>query len=444
MKNCPVYNSYMEQAESLRQYISDAWKDGTDPDIIEASGQKYRELMKKADILKQHTYAISQQYDGRWLSFFKDPESGKLKRIRKQTKREVEDQLIELYRGSSEKDLKITIETLFPEWQEDMLLRGHSSTAVRYHYDWDRYLKGTEFVNMEIKTLKTSQILKGLIAITEHHGLTMRKFRDLKTIINGILDYAVINDLIDINRARQIRNVSPDIFVQEDDKPDEEQIYSIEEQERFFNECVKLYEKHKNPAYLAIVLNFLLGLRAGELCALKLQDFDFEKHVLISQRAEVKNKTVIDGKPSSAGTKIVNHLKCGHRRRTIIIDPEVTESFVRYIVQRVEETGQECREWLFIRPDGRRMTESNIMHAMQIVNRNAQIKQKGNHAIRKTILTKLIQSKLFSTTDIARQAGHNSFETTQKYYAFARREEKDKSERIGQVLAVNFSLGLSS
>ena len=158
----------------------------------------------------------------------------------------------------------------------------------------------------------------------------------------------------------------------------------------------------------------------------------------------MKIRTVEDGKASSAGTKIVNHLKCGHKKREIIIDPEVTERFVRYIVEKVEATGQNCEEWLFTRPDGCRMTESNIMHAMQNVNRNAKIKQRGNHAIRKTMLTRLIQSKLFSTTDIARQAGHASFETTQKYYAFARKEEIGKSERIGQVVTANFNLGLTS
>ena len=86
MRKKSTQNLYKEEAESLRQMISDAWRDGTDPDIIEAAGQKYRELMKKAEILEKHTYAISQQYDGRWLSFFKDPESRKLKRIRKKTK----------------------------------------------------------------------------------------------------------------------------------------------------------------------------------------------------------------------------------------------------------------------------------------------------------------------------------------------------------------------
>ena len=34
-------------------------------------------------------------------------------------------------------------------------------------------------------------------------------------------------------------------------------------------------------------------------------------------------------------------------KREVIIDPEVTERFVRYIVEKVEATGQNCEEWLY-------------------------------------------------------------------------------------------------
>ena len=84
------------------------------------------------------------------------------------------------------------------------------------------------------------------------------------------------------------------------------------------------------------------------------------------------------------------------------------------------------------------MTESNIMHAMQNANKNAGLPQRGNHSIRKTVITRLIQSRLLSTTDVMRQAGHNSFETTQKYYAFA--DRTDKSAAIGKALGLGISL----
>ncbi len=54
----------------------------------------------------------------------------------------------------------------------------------------------------------------------------------------------------------------------------------------------------------------------------------------------------------------------------------------------------------------------------------------------KTVITRLIQSRLFSTTDVMRQAGHSTYETTQKYYAFA--EKRDRSEAISQ--ALNFRI----
>ena len=50
--------------------------------------------------------------------------------------------------------------------------------------------------------------------------------------------------------------------------------------------AMKQYKKTKNVAYLAIGLNFTLGLRVGEFVALKKEDFS-EKVVHI-QRQEVK------------------------------------------------------------------------------------------------------------------------------------------------------------
>lgn len=86
------------------------------------------------------------------------------------------------------------------------------------------------------------------------------------------------------------------------------------------------------------------------------------------------------------------------------------------------------------------MTESNIMHCVQNARAKCGVGEKTNHNVRKTVITKLIQSRLFSTTDIMRQAGHNSYETTQKYYAFA--DRTDKSADVS--LALNFGISVVS
>lgn len=185
---------------------------------------------------------------------------------------------------------------------------------------------------------------------------------------------------------------------------------------------------------MAVVLNFLLGTRASELCCLKVSDFDFTRHTLLVQRSEVKCRRVNrDGTATSAGVQVVSHLKAGKKERRIVIDESATENFVHYIIEQTEAAGNNCDEWLFTRRDGSRMTEANVMHAMQNARAKSGLTGKTNHNIRKTVITRLIQSRLFSTTDVMRQAGHSSFETTQKYYAFAT-DDSERSKRIGQAL----------
>lgn len=83
--------------------------------------------------------------------------------------------------------------------------------------------------------------MAALIDTVNAHGKTIRKYRDLKSILNGIFDFAIENDIIDINRARQIRRVRQDAFAPARTKTDAEQIFSEEEQEAFANACFDLY-----------------------------------------------------------------------------------------------------------------------------------------------------------------------------------------------------------
>lgn len=427
---------YTDELNDLQKQILLLWTEPEAEGKIEAVEHRRRDIMQKIKILQQHPYPITQQRDGRWITYYRSKEKGSVrKQIHRKTKEEVEEVLIALYKEEESDQRSYTIKELFTEWVQDLEMRGQRATAVRYIYDYDKYLKAAEIVEKDIREIKASEIMTALIDTVNAHEQTIRKYRDLKSIFNGIFDYAIERDIVDINRARQIKRVRQDAFAPARTKTDAEQIFSEEEQAAFVNACFDLYFVRGNPAYLAVVLNFLLGVRAGELCCLKLTDFDFKRHKLLVQRSEVKQRRVNkDGTATSAGVQVVSHLKAGKNERRIDIDESVTEEFVRYIIEQTEAAGGNCDEWLFTRRDGSRMTEANIMHAMQNARKRSGLTGKTNHNIRKTVITRLIQSKLFSTTDIMRQAGHSSFETTQRYYAFAI-DDSEKAKNLTKTLA---------
>ena len=54
---------------------------------------------------------------------------------------------------------------------------------------------------------------------------------------------------------------------------------------------------------------------------------------------------------------------------------------------------------------------------MSQLNDEAGLEQRSTHKIRKTVISRLIESGLFSSTQVKERAGHKDFHTTQRYYA---------------------------
>lgn len=104
--------------------------------------------------------------------------------------------------------------------------------------------------------------------IAEMH-LTDRQFKDLKSIMNMIFDYAVSFDVIQINLSRQVRGFSDKNFKQEVEKPVEKIVYNADAKHSVITEAMEQFLKTQNIAYIAVCLNFSLGLRVGELVALR-------------------------------------------------------------------------------------------------------------------------------------------------------------------------------
>ena len=57
----------------------------------------------------------------------------------------------------------------------------------------------------------------------------------------------------------------------------ETQVYNTDEYHNIIEDLWKSYDKKHEPRFLSIVCNFLMGLRAGELCALRWRDLDMKK-----------------------------------------------------------------------------------------------------------------------------------------------------------------------
>jgi len=160
-----------------------------------------------------------------------------------------------------------TLRSLYPDWEDyckDSL--SNSEKTIREHrHIWNNQLQNEKIVDKDIKELKTIDFLEFFRTITKHKAITKQRFKDIRSVLNGIMKYALEKEYIQNNPISAI-NIKQFKF-----KASNTQIspYTKEERSKLINHIksntMDLYD-------LAIILDFQLTIRIGELKALKFSD----------------------------------------------------------------------------------------------------------------------------------------------------------------------------
>jgi len=159
-----------------------------------------------------------------------------------------------------------------------------------------------------------------------------------------------------------------------------------------------------NPLHRAVILLLAhTGLRASELCALRLGD------VVLSER---KGKLIVRGK--------------GEKVREVPLNAEAREAL---------------REWLSVRPAasddhlfiGRRgpLTPSGVWRIVAQYARRAGLEDVHPHVLRHTFATRLLREAGADLVVVAELLGHESFNTTARYTRPSEKDLEGAVERLG-------------
>ena len=143
-----------------------------------------------------------------------------------------------------------------------------------------------------------------------------------------------------------------------------------------------------DASFLAVKINFLLGLRVGELVALKWSDWSDVSHLHIV-REEIRDQT-------ENRFEVVEHTKTNQDRFVILV-PKAIET-----LKRIERQG----EYMFMR-DGKRIIANRIAVILRI-------SVKSSHKMRKTYASNLNASGV-PLDCIREMLGHNNLNTTLGY-----------------------------
>ena len=349
---------------------------------------------KKEQVIKNHSFAITEPTDTnpRWQTYFKGPD-GNRKLIRAKTKDELYDKLVPLYFSDASIN-KMTFEDLFNEWLAyKKELSNSSNTPMRHRQRYEKYFKPSPLNGMKIRGISELALERECNRIVKDYNLSSKEWVNAKTILNGMFKYAVRKNYLLSNPIDKIEITVK--FRQIVKKTGKTQTYNTEEL-RDLNEYLDTkYSETHDSAFLAVKLNFMLGLRVGELVSLKWDDICDEKHIHII-REEIRDQ-------ATGKLEVVEHTKT-HTDRFVILIPKAIE-----LLNSMEHTG----EFIFTR-DGNRLTSRQINYVLEKYAERTNQKTKSSHKMRKTYAS-LLNANGVPIDAIREQLGHSNLSTTYGY-----------------------------
>ena len=380
---------------------------------------------EREEILKNHPYAISFGGDGRWRTYVKDPDDeSKRRMLAKTVRKDLEDALVDYYRELDETLQKrsITLRDLYPKWLAYKEKHTRAETYItRIESDWKKFYQSDPIVDKPIASLKKLELDEWAHQLIKDHDMTRKMYYNVSLILRQCLVYAVDLEIIESNPFEKVHIDSRRMFRVQRKKADETQVYTKAEVEEIFRLAWNnFYNSNKlkhRLAPLAVMFQFLTGLRVGELCAVKHSDVSKGK-IYISRMLRRDNKSV------------TNHTKTNEDREILLTEAALDLIAIakEYQVQHGIDT-----EYIFsVTEEPLRHTEINILLKRYCI--KAGIPYRSSHKARKTYISTLIDAGVNINT-IRSFAGHSDERTTYQCYCYDRSTEEDKRQLLESALA---------
>lgn len=351
-------------------------------------------LVRMNKVESIHSRPITQLPNGRWQTYVTDPETGKLKEIKLATREKVIERLYKIY-FEGEKTTIRSLESLYKPWLDyKKNITNSPNTITRHKQHYKKYFQGSKIFGKDITKIKRTELNEFCNNIVKKNNLTMKEWVNVKTVLNGIFEYACDNEYIQSNPMDRVKITVK--YRQVNKKSDGSQRFDTEERAEI-NKYMKLqYSETHDPVFVAVQFQFLTGLRVGELVALKWEDVDFTQHTLHVMREEsriAEDNIVV----------IVNHTK-GNQDRFVCLTPEAER-----LVNSLEENG----EYLFMRGNDR-INARQVTYAYEKYARHTGHDVKRSHKARKTYAS-LLQANGVPVDEIRKQLGQKDLSTTMQY-----------------------------
>ncbi|MDE6847198.1 MAG: hypothetical protein K2J99_15735 [Lachnospiraceae bacterium] len=144
---------------------------------------------------------------------------------------------------------------------------GQNTLADDLGY-WKDYILPSGIADIPLNQLGRTRLKAWSFQTVKKYGMKKKYFSNVKRTLNSLLDYAVDEEIIDMNKLKSIKlnnnQYKPATF-----KEENEEIFSEREQQLVMEEAENDSNATGSALPLGICILFLTGMRVGELCALR-------------------------------------------------------------------------------------------------------------------------------------------------------------------------------
>ena len=310
-----------------------------------------------------------------------------------QTKDALLEKLIPIYFQESHLD-KLIFSDLFLEWLEYKKTVTDSPNTIKRHIQhYKRYFERSELHSMPVRQIDTLLLESECNRLVKAYSMSRKEWNNVKTILLGCFEYAVRKKYITVNPMDDVKILVK--YRQVVKKTGKTETYNTEELEMLNKYLDTMYAETEDTVFLAVKLNFLLGLRVGELVALKWEDCKEQSHIHIV-REEIRNQ-------ETNRYDVVEHTKTNRDRYVILVPKAIS------ILEKIPKQGS----YIFMR-DGERITARQIAYVLEKYAERQGVATKSTHKMRKTYASNLNANGV-PLDCIREMLGHSSLTTTLGY-----------------------------
>ena len=325
VQECFVPAQYTSSPEIIKNCLKEVLNEGIINSQVSAPVENEDMTKKQREtIIKKHMEQYKTKYyesDNRWHSFLPDEtHPRKMKPIAKRKWEDLEQAIVDYYTEQEEADKRkgITLRTLYPEWFDYKWQDTNNSGYMkRIHQDWKRFYENDAIIDRAIVEMTTLELKNWARNKIIKEKLTKKLYYNMTVIIRQSLDYLVELGELPSNPFSNFK-IKASLFTPVVAKEAEYEVFNEVEEQQI--KALALEDFEKNPhstSAIALIANFSLGLRVGELVALKWKDL--KSPYLQIRRMEQKQYDKLENGKWKSHLEVVEHTKSDAGYRTIYV-----------------------------------------------------------------------------------------------------------------------------